>query len=581
MKLKTILALVLALVMVVSAFAACGNESGSSTTQDSSSESSASTDSDSQAESSESSSSEAEPAATGNGGTLNYRIGMEATSLNTLKATYSDEFQILSNVYEPLTRMNVETGAYEGAAAESIDVSDDGLVYTFHLRDNEWSNGDPVTANDFSFAWSQALNPEVAAEYASFLYFIDGAQDYYEGKKTWDEVGVKVIDDKTLEVTLHTPVAYVMELFAFGTLYPVNQKFYEEVGADNYNTEAEYFCSNGAFKVAEWNHNQNVLVEKHTGFWEADRISLDAIDYKIITEPSAALNAFLAGDIDFSGDLTTAEDIAMVEGSGFEVQNFTGRTIYYINVNQTNQYLSNVNLRRALALAIDKQEFIDATRGDASVPMSYFAANTDVDGHSFGEAALAANGGEPYYPPNGDKDAAKEYLDKALEELGITVSDLDGLRLDVNDSALHANYAAYLQEAWRNVLGINIEVRATPTKQLAQQRDDKEYDLSYGGWGPDYNDPISDLDLWVTDNGNNDTGYSNADYDGYINTARTEIDPAAREAAFIECEKLIADEYPVLPVFNSSISYALSSRIESGFIYNVQQRNFRYVKLAG
>ncbi len=578
MRLKKILVLVLALALIVSAFAGCSSNSstGSTSTGGSTSSGSESSTADNSADSSQ-----AEPAETGTtGGTLNYRIGMEATSLNTMKATYSDEFQILSNVYEPLTRMNVDTGNYEGAAAETIDVSDDGLVYTFHLRDNVWTNGDPVTANDFAFAWQEALNPEVAAEYASFLYFIDGAQDYYDGKITWDEVGVKVIDDKTLEVTLHTPVPYAMELFAFGTLYPVNQKFYEEVGADNYNTEAEYFCSNGPFKVTEWNHNQNVLVEKFDDFREADLISLDAIDFKIITETSAALNAFLAGDIDFSGDLTTAEDIAMVEASGFEVQNFTGRTIYYINVNTGNEYLSNVNLRKALALAINKQEFIDATRGDASVPMSYFAANTDIDGHSFGDAALAANGGEPYYPAEGDPDAAKEYLQQALDELGITVSDLDGLRLDVNDSSLHANYAAYLQEAWRNTLGFTVEVRSTTTKQLAQQRDDHEYDLSFGGWGPDYNDPISDLDLWSSDNGNNDTLWANDEYDGYINIARTSVDPDEREAAFIECERMISENYPILPIFNSSISYALSDRIESGFVYNVQQRNFRYVKLA-
>lgn len=578
MRLKKILVLVLALALIVSAFAGCSSNSstGSTSTGGSTSSGSESSTADNSADSSQ-----AEPAETGTtGGTLNYRIGMEATSLNTMKATYSDEFQILSNVYEPLTRMNVDTGNYEGAAAETIDVSDDGLVYTFHLRDNVWTNGDPVTANDFAFAWQEALNPEVAAEYASFLYFISGAQDYYDGKITWDEVGVKVIDDKTLEVTLHTPVPYAMELFAFGTLYPVNQKFYEEVGADNYNTEAEYFCSNGPFKVTEWNHNQNVLVEKFDDFREADLISLDAIDFKIITETSAALNAFLAGDIDFSGDLTTAEDIAMVEASGFEVQNFTGRTIYYINVNTGNEYLSNVNLRKALALAINKQEFIDATRGDASVPMSYFAANTDIDGHSFGDAALAANGGEPYYPAEGDPDAAKEYLQQALDELGITVSDLDGLRLDVNDSSLHANYAAYLQEAWRNTLGFTVEVRSTTTKQLAQQRDDHEYDLSFGGWGPDYNDPISDLDLWSSDNGNNDTLWANDEYDGYINIARTSVDPDEREAAFIECERMISENYPILPIFNSSISYALSDRIESGFVYNVQQRNFRYVKLA-
>ena len=272
MKLRKILALVLAVLMVCTVFAACGNDDASSTASGESSTAETSSTAE-ESETSEDTSSEAttsETATDGEGVTLNIRLGMEPTSMNTLNSTYSNEFSLINHMYDKLYMLD-ENDVPQLSAAETVDISDDQLVYTFHLReDGMWSNGDPVTAGDFAFAWQQALNPAVAADYAYFLYFIKNAEAYYNyqgyaadpeaweeanaeleepqdppAEVKWEDVGIKVIDDLTLEVTLENPIPYAPFMFAFGTLAPINQAFYEECGQDLYNSDAEYFCTNG------------------------------------------------------------------------------------------------------------------------------------------------------------------------------------------------------------------------------------------------------------------------------------------------------------------------------------------------
>ena len=594
MKMKKVLALILALALVVTSFAACA---GTTTTESSTTEESTTTESSAE-ESTTEESSEAKstqdmdvtPVRTGattvptkvegvaDADTLNFRIGMEPTGMNTTTISYSDEFTMVNNMYDTLTRVQ-EDGTYGPAAAEIIDVSSDELTYTFHLRkDGVWTNGDTVTAEDFAFAWSEVLNPEVGAEYAYFLYFIENAEDYYNGNCEWEDVGIKVIDDFTLEVKLHTALPYALELFSFGVLAPVNKNFYEAVGADLYNTEPEYFCSNGPFALVEWSHGEKLVVQKFEDYYHADKVDAQQITFKIISDANAVLNAFLAGEIDYTGVLSTGDQITMVEGAGYEVLTFPSKTYYYIMCNLNNPVLANVNMRRALALAIDKQALCDATLGNGSVPLENLAPGVNIGDHSYQEAAIAANNGEPYYPANGDQEKAKEYFATALEELGMTADEIT-LGIDCGDSSLAISQASFYQETWQSLFGITIEVNSMITKQVSANRSARDYDLTMGGWGPDYNDPISDLDLWVTGGGINEGDYSNEEYDKQIKIARTTTDVATREAAFIECEKILADEYPVLPVYCRGNAVSLSDKITGGFIVDQNQTTYRYVQL--
>lgn len=575
MKFRKILAMVMALALLCATFAACGDTSGTSSSAGTSSTASDSGDS--------SAAEEGETATGGSGGTLNMRNTMEPTSLNTLLATYAYDFTPINAMIECLYRDD-ENDVPQPAGAETVDISDDKLVYTFHLReDATWSNGDPVVATDYEFAWQQALNPEVASDYAYMLYFIHNAQPYFNGEVEWSEVGVKVIDDYTLEVTLDNPLPYATDLFAFPTLAPINQKFYEEVGADKYATDAEYFCCNGMYELTEWSHNSEIVFEKREDYWNAAEVGPDKIVYKIITDSQAGLNSYLSREIDYT-DLDSGEVVQQAEAAGFEVGVKPARSSYYLIVNTEDEFMSNQNLRLALAYAIDKQALIDTVYQNDNQPMTSFTppaimGAAGADGPTFQEALLEERG--EMYPASGDLEKAQEYLQAALEELGCTVDELN-LSIDCADDSLRRNCATFLQEQWRQNLGIeNIAVNSMQTKQVSANRQSGDYCMSLGGWSPDYNDAINFLDLWVTDGGNNDSFWSNEEYDNLIAQATAEADEEVRQQYLFDAEEILAAEMPVIPLYWQCQNYSYNKdKIVDGAIITANQTTFYYATLA-
>ncbi len=575
MKLRKILAMVMALALLCATFAACGDTSGTSSSAGTSSAASDSGDS--------SAAEEGETATGGSGGTLNMRNTMEPTSLNTLLATYAYDFTPINAMIECLYRDD-ENDVPQPAGAETVDISDDKLVYTFHLReDATWSNGDPVVATDYEFAWQQALNPKVASDYAYMLYFIHNAQPYFNGEVEWSEVGVKVIDDYTLEVTLDNPLPYATDLFAFPTLAPINQKFYEEVGADKYATDAEYFCCNGMYELTEWSHNSQIVFQKREDYWNADAVGPDEIVYKIITDSQAGLNSYLSREIDYT-DLDSGEVVQQAEAAGFEVGVKPARSSYYLIVNTEDEFMSNQNLRLALAYSIDKQALVDTVYQNDNQPMTSFTppaimGAAGADGPSFQEALLEERG--EMYPASGDLEKAQEYLQAALEELGCTVDELN-LSIDCADDSLRRNCATFLQEQWRQNLGIeNITVNSMQTKQVSANRQSGDYCMSLGGWSPDYNDAINFLDLWVTDGGNNDSFWSNEEYDNLIAQATAEADEEVRQQYLFDAEEILAAEMPVIPLYWQCQNYSYNKdKIVDGAIITANQTTFYYATLA-
>ena len=575
MKLRKILAMVMALALLCATFTACGDTSGTSSSAGTSSTASETGDS--------SAAEEGETATGGSGGTLNMRNTMEPTSLNTLLATYAYDFTPINAMIECLYRDD-ENDVPQPAGAETVDISDDKLVYTFHLReDATWSNGDPVVATDYEFAWQQALNPEVASDYAYMLYFIHNAEPYFNGEVEWSEVGVKVIDDYTLEVTLDNPLPYATDLFAFPTLAPINQKFYEEVGADKYATDAEYFCCNGMYELTEWSHNSQIVFQKREEYWNADAVGPDEIVYKIITDSQAGLNSYLSREIDYT-DLDSGEVVQQAEAAGFEVGVKPARSSYYLIVNTEDEFMSNQNLRLALAYSIDKQALVDTVYQNDNQPMTSFTppaiyGAAGADGPSFQEALLEERG--EMYPASGDLEKAQEYLQAALEELGCTVDELN-LSIDCADDSLRRNCATFLQEQWRQNQGIeNITVNSMQTKQVSANRQSGDYCMSLGGWSPDYNDAINFLDLWVTDGGNNDSFWSNEEYDNLIAQATAEADEEVRQQYLFDAEEILAAEMPVIPLYWQCQNYSYNKdKIVDGAIITANQTTFYYATLA-
>lgn len=576
MKFRKILAMVMALALLCATFAACGDTSGTSSSAGTSSTASDSGDS--------SAAEEGETTTGATGGELNLRSTMEPTSLNTLLATYAYDFTPISAMVECLYRDD-ETDTPQPAAAESVDISDDNLVYTFHLReDATWSNGDPVVATDYEFAWQQALNPEVASDYAYMLYFIHNAEPYFNGEVEWSEVGVKVIDDYTLEVTLDNPLPYATDLFAFYTLAPINQSFYEEVGADLYATDPEYFCTNGMYNLTEWNHNSDIVFEKNPNYWNADAVGPDKITYKIITDDQAALNSYLSKEIDYN-ELDTGETVQQVENAGMEVGVKPARSTFYVMCNTANEYLSNVNLRKALALGYDKQALVDTVFQNDNQPATSFVppaiyGAAGADGPTFQEAYLEQHGGE-LWPATGDTEQAMQYLETALSELGCTAADIT-LSIDCGDNAQSQSYAAFLQEQWRVNLGLeNITINPMQTKQVSANRNSGDYCMSLAGWSPDYNDPMTFLDMWVTGGGNNQTGWGSEEYDSLVAQATAEADVDARQELLYQCEDILADQCPILLTYWECQNYSYDTeKILDGQIITANQTNFWYASLA-
>lgn len=570
MKRSKILALLLAVLLVVGTFAACGDSSNSSaaSTASKADASSAANDTSTPAKDDASEPADANTGSTGDH-VLNMNAAMEPTSLNTITSTYSIEFSMHKHLFENLYMLD-DNDEPQPAAAETVDISEDQKVYTFHLRDDgKWTNGEPVTAKDFEFAWQQVLNPDNAADYAYFLYDTLGivnAKEFYEGKVEWDEVGVKVIDDLTLEVTLMNPIPYAPFLFTFGTLAPINEKFYTEVGADMYATEAENFCTNGAFKLTEWKHDSQIVMEKNADFHRASEIEVDKINWKIITDPQAAFTEFMSGGLDVV-NLSTGELISQAENQDIEVLSYADGSAFYIYFNHSHEYLKNANLRKALALGFDKEGMVNSVYQNGNQPMTSFTCPEvkGFDGKSFAESLNTWNSGE-LTPKNGDVEAAKAYLETALQELGCTVEDLSAsLSIDCGDSSNAVNEAAFYQEQWRQNLGIEVTVNSMQTKQGSDNRKNGNYVMSMTGWGPDYNDPMTFLDLWVSTGGNNQTFYASEAYDKLIADATVETDLEKRQEMFYEVEKLIVEDLPVAPSYWRFPSYAVNNdKIASG-----------------
>ena len=363
---------------------------------------------------------------------------------------------------------------------------------------------------------------------------------------------------------------------------PINQSFYETVGADNYNTEAEYFCTNGPFALTEWSHNSQIVLQKNDAFHGAGDIQVEQLTMKIITDGQAALTSLMSGELDYT-DLTTGELVTQAEASGYDVTSYSDGASFYMMVNCGNEYLSNVNLRRALGLGYDKQALIDTVFQNENMPMTSFTAPAvnGYDGTSFQEALNAKDG--DLYPANGDVTQAQEYLNTALEELGITLDELNGqLSIGCGDSSSSQAEAAFYQEQWRQNLGLEVTINPMITKQGADNRQNGNYCLSITGWSPDYNDPMTFLDMWVSDGGNNDTRWGSEEYDALIDAATNETaDMAARQEYFYQAEEMLADQYIILPSYWRSASYTYNTnKILGGLRNTTFQTNFAYVELA-
>ena len=560
---KKVIALFLAATMVLG-LAACG--SGGNSGQGGDNQSQGSTEGTDDADEGSSSSSGEK--------ILSVQIGPDPETIDPALNSAVDGGNMLLHNFECLLTVG-EDGQLTEGQAESWETSEDGLTWTFHLRDGlKWSDGSDLTANDFVYSWKRVCDPEVAAPYAeTVLGMVEGYDKAIEGDL--DALQVVAEDDQTLVVTLSTPCTYFGSLAAFATLSPVQEATIEANG-DGWATNAETYISNGCFYVSEWVPGSHILMSKNPNYWNADAVKLDGIKFNLIEDANASYSAYQSGEVLMIKDVPT-EEIPSLEGNDdYYVDPIIGT--YYLSLNLTREPFTDKNVRKALSLAIDRDYVANTLMQGTYSPAGNFMGPgwIDTDGTEFIENA---NGGKPYIDTEdfeGNLEEAKKLLADAGYENG---EGLPSITYTTNDSGYHKVIAEYLQEAWAE-LGIDLKVDIVEWQSFTPMRRNGEYDTARNGWVGDYSDPSNMLDLLCTTNGNNDGKFSNADYDKAMEESRSTLDPVARSEALHKAEDILMEEAGCVPVAYYNDFWLQSDKITGSWHSPYGYWHFMYADIA-
>ena len=495
------------------------------------------------------------PPASSEGKILRTNNSSEPGSLDPALAQGTHESWILTNTFEGLMKYDSDGKVIPGIA-EDYKLSDDNLTYTFTLRDAVWSDGNPVTAEDFEYSWKRALDPDLAADYAFQLYYIKGAEAYNTGEGTIDDVMVKATDDKTLEVTLEAPTGYFPELTAFYTYFPVSKTVVE--ANPDWAKDPSTHISNGPFKLVSWEHNATIELEKNPSYYNAEAIKLAGIHFDIIEDENTAWQKYEGGEYDILATLPQAVAAQLAAENNPELTIGAQVGIYYYNLNGDVKPFNNPKVRKALAYSLDRQTIVDKITQGGQLPAEGVVpvGLTDEKG---GEYRDQVGNLVPY-----DVELAKTLFAEGLAEEGMTIDEFNnaGFVILYNTQEAHKKIAQAAQEMWRTALGINIGVENVEFQVKLDREKAGDYQISRGGWIGDYGDPMTILDLWLTGGAFNDANYSNDKYDELILGAKSTADQDVRFKNMREAEKILMEDMAVVPVYFYTQPYAVKSNVE-------------------
>lgn len=489
------------------------------------------------------------------GQVIRYNLGADPKTLDPALNTAVEAGSVLENLFEGLMKLDEKELPVPGMA-ESYEISKDGLVYTFKLRDAKWSDGQPVKADDFKYAWIRALDPNTKpnpAEYAYQLFYIKNGQKFNSGEAKAEDVGIKVVDDKTLEVTLEAPTAYFLSLMAFPTYFPVRKDMVEK-DPEKWATQAETYISNGPFKFVSWASKSKLIIEKNPNYYDADKVKLNKIEMTLVDDSQTYLAAFKNGELDMIESPPPQDIPQLIADKTAEVLPYLGTYFYVLNMREnlkdTNpdayKALSNPDVRKALYLAIDKKAIVEnVAKGGQTPAWSYVPMGVkDDQGNNFAEF-------KKYYEKDaGDIEEAKKLLEKAGYPNG---QGFPKLVLKYNNGTGHQNIAVAVQAMWQQNLGIQVDLANEEWAVFQTSRVNGDFEIARHGWIADYNDPMTFLDMWVTGSGtawgNNNAHYSNPEYDKLVNGAKVEQDMAKRTQMLHDAEAILMQDLPVFPIY--------------------------------
>lgn len=444
---------------------------------------------------------------------------------------------ILNHMLEGLVR--IQGNEVLPGMAERWEISDDGLIYTFHLRDAKWSDGVAVTANDFVYAFRRLVDPQTASNNALQGYYIANGRAVNNGELPVEELGVQALDEKTVEVTLEAPTAYFLSLCGQMFFYPTRQDICEQQGTA-FASSADTNVYNGPFLLTDWRVEDKVVLSKNPDYWNADAVRLDGIEFLVVGNADTAAAMFDAGQVDFVSTISTA----MLPLYEEQVVPYDNGRINYIrfNLDGSNAVTANLNFRKAFAAAFDRTEFSALLSGGRYTPNGRFTVPTiaGAQGNYTDE--------HPYdFPVAADLDAAQAYLQDALGELGLSGADEITLEILVKDTEEERKLGAIVQDMMLKNLGIQITVRSLPMSEWLVEHKEHTYELISCSNGPDYNDPYTHLELYVSDSSYNHASYFNAQYDDLLTQANAEADAALRMSLLFEAEQLLIEDVVGVP----------------------------------
>lgn len=479
----------------------------------------------------------------------------EPGSLHPSLAQGTHDSWPLNHMFEGLYE-KAEDGSMVLAAASDVEVSEDGLVWTFTIDPNsKWSNGDALTAQDFISSFNYCLDPANAAKYSTQLYVLKNAEAVNKGEMDASELGAKVTEDGKLELTLNNPLPYLPDLLTHYTFYPVHTATQEQY--PDWATSAEHYVSNGAFVLTEWKNKESMTLEKNPHFRRASDVKLDGMFFTINEDIATAWQMFQNGELDALYPLPTAVIEQLNTAGDPQLHLFDDLSTYYYYFNTTRKPFNNVKVRRALAMSIDRTAICEAIMKGGERPAYGLTPPgvPDVSGD------YQSNFGDQFTE---DVEAAKALLEEGLAEEGMTVSDFKFTIL-YNTLDSHRLVAEAVQAMWKQNLGVDVDLENAEFQVVLDRRKAGDFDVCRAGWIGDYADPMTFVELFSSWSEFNDCKWFNDTYDAHITTALESADNNVRMTEMKAAETLLMEEMPIMPIYFYTQPWVVSERLTGYF----------------
>jgi oligopeptide transport system substrate-binding protein len=505
-----------------------------------------------------------------------FNNGTEVATLDPARVTGVPEGRIIKALFEGLVVKHPRTLEPMPGMAESWAISEDLLTYTFYMRRGaKWTNGDPVTANDFVYSWERFLNPATAAEYAYQLWYVSGAKEYTlevdeNGNpiNSFDSVAIKAPNDYTLVITLSSPTPFFMDLMAFYPMFPVNRNGIElamEKWPINDEWEMrwlrpENLVTNGPYTIEYRRVNDRIRLKKNPGYWDADNVAMNTIDALTIEQAGTALNTYLTGSTHMIPNVLPNLIPQLLKREDFEPAAYLGT--YFYRVNTTKPPFNDKRVRRALALTMNRKDIVEKITKAGQLP-------------AFGLVPPGMTGYVPASFKSSGEVAAKVEAKRLLKEAGYGpgLKPFPTMEVHYNTSEAHRDIAEVVAQTWRDTLDIDAKLANQEWKVYLDTQSTLGYDVSRSAWIGDYPDPNTFLDMFVTDGENNKTGWGDETYDQLIKDSAVEADPVARLELLRQAEAILMDELPIIPIYFYVTQNMVAPRL-GGFYDNIQDEHF-------